>query len=371
MRTRYAAVILAAGYSSRMGAFKPLIKLEGTTIADRLIGLYRDRGIDVYLVVGYQKEKLQADLVNTGLTLVENPCFAEGMFSSVQAGVKASSAQTYQALFIHPVDIPLVRPATIESLISSDNGRPGSVLYPAFDGRRGHPALIASEHVGGILKWPGDGGLKKYLLGQEDQAHQIELADSNVLFDIDLPDDLIELNRRLGYLSVPDEIECSVILQRLHPVSKLIQDHCLAVAKLALQIAQALDATGYKIDLKLVQAAAMLHDLAKGQPEHEQVGAELVNRLGFPAVGHVIACHSEIKPDSASLESKVLFITDKYIQQDHRFPLASRFEKARAKFGNSQDALAGIQRREEQAFNVKHELEKYLGYPLEEIVDSA
>jgi len=118
MKTRATAIVLAAGYSSRMGKFKPLLPLGETTVLGRVITLFRDAGFsDIRIVVGYRSEELLPLLGKMGVPYIVNQNFHAGMFSSVVAGVKGLEKST-DAFFILPVDIPLIRPWTARLLYS-------------------------------------------------------------------------------------------------------------------------------------------------------------------------------------------------------------------------------------------------------------
>jgi molybdenum cofactor cytidylyltransferase len=83
-----AAIVLAAGFSSRMEEFKPLLSVGGETITDRVISTFLSNGVEVLLVTGWRQDELAAGIKNRDITIVENPDYERGMLSSVQAGVK-------------------------------------------------------------------------------------------------------------------------------------------------------------------------------------------------------------------------------------------------------------------------------------------
>ena len=113
------AIILAAGYSSRMGVFKPLLDLGGWLIITRIIETCRQAGIDEIIVVaGYRKELIIPVIEGAGARAAVNDLYEDGMFSSVIAGISAMEHGP-QAFIVLPADIPLVRAATIRSLVSS------------------------------------------------------------------------------------------------------------------------------------------------------------------------------------------------------------------------------------------------------------
>ena len=137
----HAAIILAAGFSRRMEKFKPLLSVGGETFIDRLISTFLDNDVEVCVVVGYRGEELKVAVKDRNVFIVENPDYRLGMFTSVQAGVRALLSG-YEAFFVMPVDIPLVRQATIKSLIATSRQHPGKIIYPVFHKKRGHPPLI-------------------------------------------------------------------------------------------------------------------------------------------------------------------------------------------------------------------------------------
>src|SRR3989304_4518460 len=114
----YAAIVLAAGFSPRMKRFKPLLPLGKETITDYLMAAFLQNGVEVYLVIGYRQDELRAGIGTRNIHIVENPDFAQGMLTSVQAGVRSLDS-AFKAAFIAPVDIPLVRAATIERLLKA------------------------------------------------------------------------------------------------------------------------------------------------------------------------------------------------------------------------------------------------------------
>ncbi|MFH1033953.1 MAG: nucleotidyltransferase family protein [Pseudomonadota bacterium] len=189
------AIILAAGLSSRMGRFKPLLPLGGATVLERVVDLYRQAGVpEVRVVLGHRAQELSPLLRHGGARAVLNPDYREGMFSSVRAGVAGLGLEV-AAFFIHPVDIPLVSPGTIAALCQAWERGGRQVIYPCFQGRRGHPPLLCASLAGPIAAWPGEGGLKALLRQYQDQALEVPVADEFILRDMDHPADYERLAR--------------------------------------------------------------------------------------------------------------------------------------------------------------------------------
>jgi CTP:molybdopterin cytidylyltransferase MocA len=195
MSADIAAIILAAGLSSRMGDFKPLLPLGRATVLERVVNLFKQAGVsDIRVVVGHRAEELWPLLEGWGIRGVANPAYGEGMFTSVRAGV-ASLEPGVAAFFMHPVDIPLVSPATVQALCQVRGQAGEQILYPTFQGRRGHPPLISISLAAAITSWPGEGGLKALLRRYEGQAREIAVPDEFILRDMDHPGEYARLAR--------------------------------------------------------------------------------------------------------------------------------------------------------------------------------
>jgi CTP:molybdopterin cytidylyltransferase MocA len=63
------------------------------------------------------------------------------------------------------------------------------ILYPTFDGRRGHPPLIATSLIPQILMWSGGGGLRAFLNGRDAESAELAVNDESILIDLDTPED--------------------------------------------------------------------------------------------------------------------------------------------------------------------------------------
>jgi putative nucleotidyltransferase with HDIG domain len=352
---KLAALILAAGYSSRMGRFKPLLRLGEKMAIEWAAGTFREASVDrVSVVTGYAAAEMEAALRDTGFDVVHNSDYALGMYSSIRAGL-ASLSDEVDACYLLPVDIPLVRASTIAALAEHYTARPAPLIYPTFRGQRGHPPLIGRELFAEILAGDGEGGLRALL--QRHQAADVAVADEAILLDMDTPEDYARLLELACQRDLPNPAECEAILE-LKGVAEPVRRHGRAVAAVAVALAKRLPG----IDPQLVAAAGLLHDIAKGQPAHAETGAALVAQMGFPAVAEVVRHHMDLDfagdlPDAAA----VVFIADKLVREDRRVPLESRFQPAFERYADRPDALAGARRKYQSARNVLEAVEILAG----------
>lgn len=195
---RIAALILAAGCSARMGAFKPLLPIGDRTVLEIVIALYRSAGIfDIFVVLGHRAEDIQPILDKLGVVSIFNDGYHEGMFSSVQTGVKRISG-FFDAFFLHPADMPGLRPETIRLLVATRREKDALVLHPCHKGRRGHPPLISTALIPAILAFDEPGGMRTFLSRCHDGARHVECEDPGILMDLDTPDDYRRLAGEKG-----------------------------------------------------------------------------------------------------------------------------------------------------------------------------
>jgi CTP:molybdopterin cytidylyltransferase MocA len=336
-----AAIILAAGYSSRMGCLKPLLPLGERPAIEWSVRAFCEAGAaPVIVVTGHRAEALEPALDSLCAIPVRNPNHAAGMYSSVRAGVAALPAAV-DACFLLPADTPLVRPATVAALAAAYAARPRAVLYPTCGGVRGHPPLISRRLFAEILRDDGEGGLRALLARHEHDAGEVAVSDGGILLDMDTPADYARLAAAAKLRTAPTAAECEAILAA-HEAPEPIRRHCRAVAAVGRSLAQRLPG----IDTEVVTAAGLLHDIAKGLPDHGAAGADRVAALGFPAVAEAMRHHMDFKfsggaPDAAA----VVFLADKLVRDDRRVSLETRFAPALARFAGQPEALAGANRR--------------------------
>jgi CTP:molybdopterin cytidylyltransferase MocA len=352
-----------------MKQFKPLLPLGNATVTDHVISTFVNLGIDVFLVAGYRHDDIVAGIKKQNINVVYNPDYEQGMFSSIQAGVRRLQPD-YKAFFILPVDIPLVRSATIRRLMDAAAENPDKIVYPVFAGKRGHPPLIPSNLIPAISGWAKTGGLKAVLKSHEKLVLELTVADGYILFDINTPDDYRRLLERFHRYEIPTDEESDIILNDICGVPADRIKHNLKVAEVAGNLGQALDISGHKVDVELVRIAAKLHDIAKGQRKHDVAGGEILQKLGFGKVGNIVAVHSDLAGGNVHLplESRIVYLADKLVEGERLVSLEERYRSSRRQFGLTPEIEAAIEGRLKVAQSVKKEIEKLLGSPLEKII---
>jgi CTP:molybdopterin cytidylyltransferase MocA len=367
-----AAIILAAGYSRRMGRFKPLLALGGRPMIDWGIDLFRACDVSaIHVVAGHRHDALAPVLAKRGVAMVVNPDFQEGMFSSVKAGIRALSPAC-GAFFILPADIPLVRPATVRRLLACFDARRAKVVVPSFACRPGHPPLVSGELASSILEAQGSEGLRGVLAQWRWETATVPVPDRFILHDADAPEDHQALEAACHRWGIPDDGECDAILARPGPDAERILRHGREVARVADVMTAALRQAGFFLDPHLVHAAARVHDLAKGKPDHARVGAERLRALGFDAVAEIVACHHDIviDPQQPINAAEIVYLADRRVAGERLVPLEERFAAALERYGKIADARVNIHRRRAQALGVQARIEAALGRSVDALLSS-
>jgi broad specificity phosphatase PhoE/CTP:molybdopterin cytidylyltransferase MocA len=364
---KIAALIPAAGFSSRMVDFKPLLPMGQSTVVQEAVERFRRAGIeDIRVITGHCSGEMALLLEVLRVTTIFNPDYSTGMFSSILAGVR-SLEPDIDAFFLLPVDIPLVKPGTIQTLFKAYLGRGAGIVYPRFEGFRGHPPLVSRRLVAD-LPAECDGGLTAFLDRYKEQALDIEVTDQSILMDCDTPLDYLKLQAYRSREYIPTERECRAIL-RMHGGTELLIAHSRMVAEIAGRLAVGLKRAGFDLNLDLITASGLLHDLAKGQADHARAGAEILEKLGYGEVARVVELHTDLGQKKLSMdESDLVYLADKFVKGDLPVSLEQRFDGPMKKFAARSEVIKAVQRRLDDARTLKERLEKTLGVCVEDIV---
>lgn len=427
-------LVLAAGLSSRLGGQpKALARVEGHSLlslaaaAGRLCGLS-----NILAVTGHRRPEVEAEASALGLRTVFNPDYAEGgMFSSVQAGLRALEAE--ECFFILPVDAALVEPLTLLRLLTAWRFAPRpkkpKIIVPVFGGRCGHPPLIrANQAEKSLAQWGGPGGLRGWLASKiesgagdflkgfqprtadqgptkprperrkpfthQDSGGSLEflaLDDPGILSDLDTPADLASaaLSRREPEPALYEAWQ--LLLQSGLKPTKIRHHKCVAAS--ALRLTLALGRSGEnQADPELSLIAGLLHDLARNEKSHARAGREKLEALGWKSAALVVGAHTD--PPAAFLKglalelngaaddddeayarasrrvrlsALALYLADKYWWDDEPVDIGQRFQISRRNNAGRDDFEKIIGRRQATALAVERWFRRTLGGEPEEI----
>ncbi|MDX2000590.1 MAG: nucleotidyltransferase family protein [Thermoanaerobaculia bacterium] len=187
-----AAVVLAAGGSTRMGDRHKLTALLGDRplVAYAVDTVLASRARPVVVVTGHRAEAVRASLGGREVTFVANPEWPTGLASSLRAGL-AVVPEAVAGVLVCLGDMPRIRAATLDALLDAFTG-PTAIVVPEYQGRRGHPVLFGRDHFVELARTTGDVGARGLL--ERHAQNVVPVDDPGVLVDVDTPADLSALS---------------------------------------------------------------------------------------------------------------------------------------------------------------------------------
>ncbi|MGW6566360.1 nucleotidyltransferase family protein [Streptomyces sp. NPDC054975] len=192
-----AGLLLAAGGGRRLGGRpKALLTHRGRPLVEHAVRVLREGGCEViHVVLGASAELVRERAQLPGCVLVDNPEWAEGMGSSLRAGLASLTAEALpvDAALVSLVDQPGIGAEAVERVLSAYRSR--DVLAAAsYDGKRGHPVLFGADRWAGIAaEAVGDQGARDYLKAHRDAITLVDCSDVAEPYDIDTEADLAHL----------------------------------------------------------------------------------------------------------------------------------------------------------------------------------
>ncbi|HMK21735.1 MAG TPA: NTP transferase domain-containing protein [Terriglobales bacterium] len=191
------AVILAAGTSSRMGALKQLLRLDGRPLLQHVLENVRaSEAREIVVVLGASAEVIRGGVDLHDVRVVMNENFQQGMGTSLKAGVAALAADADSALIIL-ADQPFVRSSTLNSLIAEHRKSKAEIVIPTYRGFRGNPVLLDRSVFPEVMQLGGDIGCRAIFGDHPQGIVKLPVEDIGILLDIDRRGDL-EALRSIG-----------------------------------------------------------------------------------------------------------------------------------------------------------------------------
>ena len=398
IKPHLAAIIPAAGFSSRMGVFKPLLPVGDRLAIEKPILAFKAAGIETIIVVtGHKSHLLEPVLKRHPVEIVVNAHYKEGMFSSVRAGALAlqkkkekidatgksgsdlkqarwcagREMKEIEAFFILPADTPLVNPDTITLLASHYVKGRGEMIFPRYHGKTGHPPLFSTKLLPEILTGHPEEGLRSVIRDSDLTISIVDVEDSGILQDMDVQKDYEKVMGVDGggtaHLSL-SVAQCRQIHSERGLPQRLV-DHMETVADIALLFAEHLNSRGARIHLDLLYSAALLHDIAKGKSDHAGKGRAILEGMGYDQIGVIIGEHMNISHPEILDESALLYLADKMISGSTILPLAERCRQGMAKYADHPEIRENVRQRFTHAEMIRKKVEETIQRDVYDLID--
>ncbi|MFQ5879156.1 MAG: NTP transferase domain-containing protein [Dehalococcoidia bacterium] len=184
-----AAILLAAGESTRMGSPKPLLPWGGGTLVQYQLEQLRASRIDhIIVVLGHQADKVRPHIAKAGVEVVENPDYRQGRATSLRAGVAHLPPDT-EAIVVLNVDQP--RPhGLIDALVEAHLSGGHLITVPSYQGRRGHPPVLSGALIPELHAISDERqGLREVMQRHAADVRELPWGSDIVLLDINTPEE--------------------------------------------------------------------------------------------------------------------------------------------------------------------------------------
>jgi CTP:molybdopterin cytidylyltransferase MocA len=200
---RVAAILLAAGQSRRMGAFKPLLPFGARTVVETCVDNLRAAGVgEIVVVVGHRGAEVRARLQDWPVRFAVNEEAESEMSVSIARGV-AQLPDEAQAVLIALVDQPAVTPDIIGRVLATRAETGARLVVPEYEGRGGHPVLIDLAYRAELLKLDAGRGLRALFARHRLATRRVAVTSPYVRRDMDTWADYCALYEEIFHMLPP------------------------------------------------------------------------------------------------------------------------------------------------------------------------
>lgn len=189
-RHQIAAVVLAGGQSRRMGRVNKLLEpVDETPLVRRTVETaLASHAQKVVVVTGHEADAVKAALSGLDVAFVHNPDYAEGLSTSLKAGLGAIPQEAAGAV-VCLADMPAIQPRHIDALIKRFDPEEGRAIgVPVYQGKRGNPVLWARRFFDAMTGVSGDVGARHLIGDYADLVYEVDFGDTAILTDLDTPE---------------------------------------------------------------------------------------------------------------------------------------------------------------------------------------
>lgn len=278
------AIITAAGASSRMGDFKPLMNIGSLSISQRIVTTLKQAGTELIVVVtGYRADDLEHHLAQSRIIFLRNDRYENSeMFDSALIGLDYLHDKCSRIIFT-PVDIPLFTVDTVAALLKNT----GDVAIPVCAGQSGHPIGLSPAAARKILHYDGHDGLRG-ALQQCGPMDYIPVEDYGILHDADTPADYRALLAYHNYKILRPELDIKLSAEKIFFDSRMAMllfliDHTSSVLSACRQMQISYSAAWKLLNTSEAELGFPLVKRLQGGPKGSQTkltpeGSDLLNR---------------------------------------------------------------------------------------------
>lgn len=356
-------LIVAAGLSSRMQDFKPLMKIENKPLIINTINSLRQSGIeDITIVVGYRGKDIEQCVKDENVNIIYNENYNNSfMYDSFKIGLREVASNCDAIAFI-PGDIGFVSKYTVDLLIKELESTESKIVQPKYKNEVGHPPIISSQCFDYLLTYEGEGGLKGGMNHFEEESLYISTPDKFILFDMDTKEDFIRVKRDYESRQNLSYEDCKYLLKYFN-VSENIISHSEKVKNICTDLGQSINKYKNTLNIELLKSAAMLHDIKRHEKNHSKEGANLLKDLGYEKIASIVETHMKIDNEMENNinENTILYYCDKLAIEDKFVDIDKRFKDKLNKYKYSKEIQENIMKKYNTTLKIKSNIISIIG----------
>ena len=179
------AILLAAGESKRMGNPKQLLPLGKSTILEQTIdNLLNSKVSEVIVVVGHRADEMIKVIARRPVKIGVNPLYSQGMSTSIATGLKMID-DSARAILLALADQPFIDSKTTNRLVDAFLNHNKGIVFPTYQGRRGHPIIFAVQYKEELSGLKGDVGGKEIIKQHPNDTLEVAVDSKSINIDID------------------------------------------------------------------------------------------------------------------------------------------------------------------------------------------
>lgn len=360
---KISGLIVAAGLSSRMKDFKPLMEVEKKPLIINTINSLRQSGVeDINIVVGYRGKDVENCVKNQNVNIIYNNNYEiTFMYDSFKLGLNKIKNNCDAIIFL-PGDVGFVSKYTIDLLIQEINKKENKIVYPVYKNTIGHPPIISSECFEYLLNYSGKNGLKGGMDYFEVESKKIDTPDKFILCDMDYKEDFYKVKNDFENRQILSLEDCIYLLSYFN-VPKSIINHGIKVKDICEDLSNSINKNKEIINVNLINSASILHDIKRQEKNHGEVGADLLASLGYDQIANVVRSHMKLEKGMEDVinENTILYYGDKLVIEDKFVDLNKRFQDKLNKYENNKEIQANIMKKYETTLKIKSNIISIIG----------
>lgn len=360
---KISGLIVAAGLSSRMNDFKPLMEIEKKPLIINTINSLRQCGIeDINIVVGYRGKDIENCVKNQNINIIYNNNYkSDFMYDSFKLGLNKIKNNCDAITFL-PGDVGFVSKYTIDLLIKEINRKKSKIIYPVYKNTIGHPPIISSKCFEYLLNYNGKNGLKGGIDYFVRESKKIDTPDKFILCDMDYKEDFYKVKNDFENRQTLSLEDCIYLLFYFN-VPKPIINHGIKVKEICEDLSNSINKNKEIINMNLINSACILHDIKRQEKNHGEAGADLLYSLGYDQIANIVRSHMKLEEEMEDVinENTILYYGDKLVVEDEFSDLDKRFNEKLNKFKDNEEIQENIMRKYETTLKIKSNIISIIG----------